>query len=233
MEVYGYDPYLSVNAAWRLSTEVKHADKVETIYEKSDYITIHVPAMDSTRGMINADAIAQMKDGVKFINFARDVLVNDDDMAAALESGKVSCYVVDFPNAKNVKMKNVIAIPHLGASTEEAEDNCAIMVADQMTDYIKNGNIRNSVNYPNCDMGPATAPRRIVLLHKNVPNMLGRITALLGDAGVNIARLANEPKGEQAYTMIDTDSEIPDSVIDALKATDAIHRVRIIHKDED
>ena len=229
MTVYGYDPYLSVAAAWRVSNDVKYAATLEEIYEKSDYITIHVPALDSTKGMLNADAFAQMKDGVKVLNFARDVLVDDDAMAEALESGKVSCYIFDFPNAKNVHMKNAIAIPHLGASTEESEENCAMMVAEQMADYINNGNIRNSVNFPNCDMGAVTTESRIVILHKNIPNMLGHITSLLGEANVNIANLTNKSRGDWAYTMVDADIYIPDSVIDALKSDENIARVRIIH----
>ncbi|MDY2624705.1 MAG: phosphoglycerate dehydrogenase [Coriobacteriales bacterium] len=231
MEVYGFDPYLSVDAAWRISNRVHHVTKQEELYQACDYITIHVPAMDSTKGYLNAESFAQMKDGVKILNFARDVLVDDDDMAAALESGKVGCYIFDFPNAKNVKMKNAIAIPHLGASTAEAETNCAVMVADQLRDYILNGNIKNSVNFPNCDMGAVGTKARIVVLHRNVPNMLSHITSHLGDAGINIADLTNKSRGNWAYTMVDTDSVVPNDIINQLRNADGIVRVRVIHND--
>ena len=229
MEVYGYDPYISINAAWALSRDVKHITSVDTIYQECDYITVHVPLLDSTRGMINGQTIGQMKDGVVVLNFARDLLVDDDAMAAALETGKVRRYVTDFPNPKSVAMKNVIAIPHLGASTEESEDNCAKMAVEELMDYLENGNIRNSVNYPNCDMGYPGDNKRITLLHHNIPNMIGQITGVLAKDNMNIADMSNKSKGSYAYTMIDVDSDIPESVKKDLEAIDGILRVRILN----
>ena len=229
MEVYGYDPYISINAAWALSRDVKHITSVDTIYQECDYITVHVPLLDSTRGMINGQTIGQMKDGVVVLNFARDLLVDDDAMAAALETGKVRRYVTDFPNPKSVAMKNLIAIPHLGASTEESEDNCAKMAVEELMDYLENGNIRNSVNYPNCDMGYPGDNKRITLLHHNIPNMIGQITGVLAKDNMNIADMSNKSKGSYAYTMIDVDSDIPESVKKDLEAIDGILRVRILN----
>ena len=179
MEVYGYDPYISVNAAWRLSRDVKHTTSLDMICQECDYITLHVPAVDSTKGMINKAAIEQMKDGVVILNFARDLLVNEDDLAEALKSGKVKKYVTDFANPKSVNMDNTIVIPHLGASTEESEDNCAKMAVQEIMDYLENGNIRNSVNYPACDMGVKKTACRVAVLHMNIPNMIGQITGVL------------------------------------------------------
>ena len=228
MEVYGFDPYLSVDAALRLSSDVKVCKNVETIYKECDFITIHVPALDSTKGMINAEAIALMKKGVIVINCARDVLVNEPDMLAALEAGKVRKYVTDFPNATTAGKKGCIVIPHLGASTEEAEDNCAIMAVKEMRDFIENGNIVNSVNFPACSLGPATKPARLAICHKNVANMIGTFTSILGNAKVNIDAIANKSRGDFAYTLIDTDSAIPADVVKALEASDAVIRVRVI-----
>ena len=228
MEVYGFDPYLSVDAALRLSSDVKVCKNVETIYKECDFITIHVPALDSTKGMINAEAIALMKKGVIVINCARDVLVNEPDMLAALEAGKVRKYVTDFPNATTAGKKGCIVIPHLGASTEEAEDNCAIMAVKEMRDFIENGNIVNSVNFPACSLGPATKPARLAICHKNVANMIGTFTAILGEAKVNIDAIANKSRGDVAYTLIDADAPVPAEVVAKLEASDAVTRVRVI-----
>ncbi len=226
MEVLGYDPFISVNSAWRLSRRVKHVTNIEDIYRNSDYITIHVPLTDDNKGMINKDAIDLMKDGVVFLNFARDILVSDDDMAKALMDGKVSRYVTDFPNPKTANMKGCIAIPHLGASTEEAEDNCAVMAAKELVDYLENGNIKNSVNYPACDMGECKAAVRIALLHKNIPNMIGQITAVLAAKDHNITDLTNKSKGDYAYTLIDLGSDIDEEMLSKLSKIDGILRVR-------
>jgi D-3-phosphoglycerate dehydrogenase len=228
MEVYGYDPYLSVDAAWQLDRSVRHCKNVEAIYRACDIITIHVPALESTKGMINAEAIAMMKRGVIVVNAARDALVNEDDMIAALESGKVRKYVSDFPNAKTAGRKGCIVIPHLGASTEESEDNCAVMAVKEMRDFLENGNISNSVNYPSCSLGIPTRAGRVALCHRNVANMIGTLTSLLGKAGVNIDAIANKSRGDFAYTLIDTDSPIPPDVVRALESSDAVIRARVI-----
>ncbi len=228
MEVYGYDPFISVNGAWRLSRAVKHITSADEIYEQCDYITIHVPLVDSTKGMINAEALSKMKDGVVVLNFARAALVDDDAMAEALASGKVAKYVTDFPNARSVNMPNVIAIPHLGASTEESEDNCALMAVEEMMDYMENGNIRNSVNYPDCDMGICHSVSRIAVMHLNIPNMIGQITALLATDKINIGNMTNKSRDRYAYTMIDADSEITSSVIDELQSIEGVIRVRLV-----
>ena len=228
MEVYGYDPYLSVDAAWQLDHAVRHCKNVEAIYSTCDIITIHVPALESTKGMINADAIAMMKNGVIVINAARDALVNEPDMLAALESGKVRKYVSDFPNATTAGQKGCLVIPHLGASTEESEDNCAVMAVKEMRDFLENGNIVNSVNYPACSLGLPTKAGRVAICHKNVANMIGTFTSILGNAGVNIDSIANKSRGDFAYTLIDTDSVIPADVVRALESSDAVVRVRVI-----
>ena len=228
MEVFGYDPYLSVDAAWNLDHAVKHCKNVEAIYRACDFITIHVPALDSTKGMINAETIAMMKNGVIIINCARDALVNEKDMLAALEAGKVRKYVSDFPNATTAGQKGCIVIPHLGASTEEAEDNCAVMAVKEMRDFLENGNIVNSVNYPACSLGPCNKAGRIAICHKNEANMIGTFTSILGNAKVNIDALANKSRGEMAYTLIDTDAVVPADVVKALEASDAVIRVRVI-----
>ena len=228
MEVYGYDPYISINAAWALSRDVKHITSVDTIYQECDYITVHVPLLDSTRGMINGQTIGQMKDGVVVLNFARDLLVDDDAMAAALETGKVRRYVTDFPNPKSVAMKNVIAIPHLGASTEESEDNCAKMAVEELMDYLENGNIRNSVNYPNCDMGVCHAASRVAVLHLNVPNMSGQITGILASGNVNISDMTNKSRDKYAYTLLDLENPAEEDMVEKLKAIKGVLRVRVI-----
>lgn len=228
MEVYGYDPYISINAAWALSRDVKHITSVDTIYQECDYITVHVPLLDSTRGMINGQTIGQMKDGVVVLNFARDLLVDDDAMAAAMETGKVRRYVTDFPNPKSVAMKNVIAIPHLGASTEESEDNCAKMAVEELMDYLENGNIRNSVNYPNCDMGVCHAASRVAVLHLNVPNMIGQITGILASGNVNISDMTNKSRDKYAYTLLDLENPAEEDMVEKLKAIKGVLRVRVI-----
>lgn len=228
MEVYGYDPFISVNAAWGLSRDVKHITSVDTIYQECDYITVHVPLMDSTKEMINEKTIAQMKDGVVVLNFSRDRLVNDDAMAAALESGKVRKYVTDFPNPKSVHMAGAIAIPHLGASTEESEDNCAKMAVEEMMDYLENGNIRNSVNYPNCDMGVCRAASRVAVLHLNIPNMIGQITGILASGNVNISDMTNKSRDKYAYTLLDLENPIDEMTVQKLNAIKGVLRVRVI-----
>ena len=228
MEVFGYDPYLSVDAAWQLDHAVKHCKNVEAIYRACDFITIHVPALDSTKGMINADALAMMKRGVIIINAARDALVNEKDMLAAIEAGKVRKYVSDFPNPTTAGQKGCIVIPHLGASTEEAEDNCAVMAVKEMRDYLENGNIVNSVNYPACSLGIPAKAGRIAICHKNVANMIGTFTSILGNANVNIDAIANKSRGDFAYTLIDTDTPIPADVVKALEASEAVIRARLI-----
>ena len=228
MEVYGYDPYLSIDAAWNLSREVHHCKDVETIYQNCDFITIHVPALDSTKGMINAEAIAMMKTGVIVVNAARDALVNEKDMLAALESGKVRKYVSDFPNATTAGQKGCLVIPHLGASTEEAEDNCAVMAVKEIRAFLENGNIVNSVNYPTCTLGPAKTAARLAICHRNEANMIGTFTSILGNAKINIDAIANKSRGDFAYTLIDTDTAIPSDVVKALEASEAVLRVRIV-----
>ena len=228
MEVYGYDPYLSIDAAWNLSRAVKHCKNVESIYQTCDFITIHVPALDSTKGMINAEAMAMMKTGVIVINAARDALVNEKDMLAAIEAGKVRKYVTDFPNSTTAGKKGVIVIPHLGASTEEAEDNCAVMAVKEMRDYLENGNIVNSVNYPMCTLGAPTKAGRVAICHRNEANMIGAFTSVLGNAKINIDAISNKSRGDFAYTLIDTDSAIPADVVKALAASEGVIRVRVI-----
>ena len=213
MQVYGYDPYISVNAAWRISRNVKHITNVDTIFQECDYITVHVPLMESTKGMINKEKLDMMKDGVVVLNFARDTLVNDDDMAEALASGKVARYVSDFPNPKAANMDRVILTPHLGASTKESEDNCAVMAVKELTDYLENGNIRNSVNFPACDMGVCQAESRIAVLHMNIPNMIGQITGILAAQGVNITDMTNKSRDKYAYTLLDLEHKPEEATI--------------------
>ncbi len=228
MNVYGCDPFISIDAAWHLDSHIIRVKTREEIYAQSDIITLHVPLMDDTRKMIDAEAISKMRDGVIILNFARDALVDDDAMAEALASGKVSRYVTDFPNAKTANMPGCIAIPHLGASTEESEDNCAKMAVAQIMNYLENGNIVNSVNYPNCDMGICTSAGRITLLHKNIPNSLGRFTAVIAGEDINIAGLMNKSRGEFAYTMLDLDHPASAAVVEALKKIDGVLKVRVI-----
>lgn len=228
MEVYGYDPYISVDSAWRLSRSIRHAKTVDEIYKDCDYITIHVPATDTTKGMIDQDALSLMKKGVVVLNFARNVLVEEEAMVDALVSGHVKHYVTDFPTPQIVGVKGAIVIPHLGASTEESEDNCAVMAASQIKNYLENGNIKNSVNYPDCDMGLCGNNTRILLLHHNVPNMIGQFTKILADDNMNIADLTNKSKGKYAYTMIDIDSAVSENVIKDLGTVKEVLRIRVI-----
>ena len=228
LAVYGYDPYISVNAAWMLSRDVKHITSVDTIYQECDFISVHVPLLDSTRGMINQETFAKMKDGVVVLNFARDLLVNDDDMAEALASGKVKKYISDFPNPKVVKMPGAIVIPHLGASTEESEDNCAKMAVMELMDYLENGNIRNSVNYPACDMGVCKTESRVAVMHLNVPNMIGQVTGTMASGGINISDMTNKSREKYAYTLMDLDKQPDEETIKKLQAINGILRVRVI-----
>ena len=228
MQVYGCDPFISIDAAWRLDSNIVHVKTREEIYSQCDIITLHVPLLDDTKKMINADALSQMKDGVVILNFARDLLVDDDAMEAALKSGKVKRYITDFPNDRTAGMEGVVAIPHLGASTEESEDNCAKMAVKQVMNYLENGNIVNSVNYPNCDMGVCTKACRIAILHKNIPNSLGQFTTAVAKESVNISDLMNRSRGEYAYTMLDLDHVPSDAVIGELKQINGVLRVRVI-----
>ena len=228
MEVYGCDPHISVEAAWNLDGHVQRMKTPEEIYATCDIITVHVPLLKETEKMINASALSKMKDGVIILNFARDLLVDDDAMADALASGKVARYVTDFPNPKTANMPGCIAIPHLGASTEESEDNCARMAVRQMMDYLENGNIVNSVNYPNCDMGVCQCEGRITILHHNIPGSLGRFTAAIASENVNIAGLMNKSRGEYAYTMLDLDHHPSAAVVEHLREIEGVVRVRVI-----
>lgn len=228
MEVYGYDPYVSVDAAWNLSRSVKHVLNVEEIYEECDFITIHVPALPTTKGMINSDAISLMKDGVIILNFARDVLVNEEDVLEAIESGKVRKYVSDFPNPTTAGKEGCIVIPHLGASTEESEDNCAVMAVKELKNYLENGNIINSVNFPNCDMGVCSQAGRVAVAHKNISGMISKFTTVFGDNGINITDMTNKSKGDWAYTMLDLESAVSDDIVKQLRAIDGVVRVRVV-----
>ena len=228
LEVLGYDPFISVNAAWRLSRKIKHITDINEIFRECDYITLHVPLTDDNKGMIGKNSIPQMKDGVVILNFARDLLVDDDEMEKALESGKVARYVTDFPNTKSARMEKAIVIPHLGASTQESEDNCAVMAANELVDYLENGNIKNSVNFPSCDMGVCQVEGRVALLHKNIPNMIGQITSAFAKNGYNISDLTNKSKGSKAYTLIDVENKASESLINELNAIEGILKVRII-----
>ena len=228
MEVYGCDPFISIDAAWHLDSDIIRVKNREDIFSQCDIISVHVPLLDDTRGMINADTIAMMKDGVIVLNFARDALVDDDAMEAALKSGKVKRYVTDFPNDRTAGMEGVVAIPHLGASTEESEDNCAKMAVKQVMNYLENGNIVNSVNFPSCDMGICTKPARVTILHRNIPNLLSRFTTAVAACGINISDMLNRSKGEYAYTMLDLDSTVSEASVEHLKQIDGVLRVRVI-----
>lgn len=228
MDVYGYDPYVSVDSAWNLSRSIHHTTSVDEIYRECDYITIHVPAMDSTKGMINESAIKMMKDGVVILNFARDVLVEENSVIEGLESGHIKHYVTDFATPAIAGTENAIVLPHLGASTEESEDNCARMAVCEIRDYLENGNIRNSVNYPNCEMGVRGQNGRITILHRNVPNMLGQFTNILAKDNMNIEDMTNKSRGKYAYTMIDVSSEITEDVVRDLSAVREVLKVRVI-----
>ncbi len=228
MEVYGYDPYISVDAAWNLSRDIKHVLSVDDIYSNCDIITIHVPLMDSTKNTIDAEAISKMKDGVVILNFARDLLCDEKAVIEGIKKGKIKKYVSDFPNPTTANAEGCIVIPHLGASTEESEDNCAKMAVKEMIDYLTNGNIKNSVNYPKADMGVCQTKGRVTIHHRNVTNMITRFSGLFSEAGINISDMVNSSKGEYAYTMIDVDSDIPADFVDKLSDMDGVLRVRII-----
>ena len=228
MEVYGYDPYLSVDAALSLSRMVHHVTDLTAIYKNCDYITLHVPQTPETRGMINEDAFHMMKGGVRILNLARGGLVNDDDMLAALDSGKVAAYVTDFPNNKILQGKNVIAIPHLGASTPESEENCAVMAAQELKDYLENGNILNAVNLPSISMAREPGTRRICVIHRNVPNTIAMFAATCGDAGINIENMQSKSRGEYAYTILDVSGELSSAAVEALRGLEPIVKVRVI-----
>lgn len=228
MDVYGCDPYLSVEHALNMSRDVTMVKTNEELYEMCDYITVHVPLLDSTKGMFNKAAFDKMKDGVVLLNFSRDTLVNEDDIKEALESGKVGKYIVDFPNPTTVNLPNTTVTPHLGASTQESEDNCAKMAVHQIRDFMENGNIKNSVNYPNCDAGVCSTEGRITVAHKNVPNMLSQFTTLFSKDGVNIENMVNKSRGDYAYSIFDVCSEIKDRVVKDLAAIDGVIRVRVI-----
>lgn len=228
MEVYGYDPYVSVDAAWNLSRDVKHVLDVDEIYANCDIITVHVPLMDATRGMINEEAIGKMKDGVIIMNFARDLLADEKAVLAGIKAGKVRKYMTDFPNPTTAGQEGCVVIPHLGASTEESEDNCAKMAVKEMMEYLENGNIINSVNYPKCDMGVCTQVGRIAIFHKNIANMITKFTALIGDTGINITDMMNKSRGEVAYTMMDVEAPLDKNIIDKLASIDGVFRVRVV-----
>ena len=220
MEVYGYDPYISVNAAWSLSRNVNHVNAVEEIYKNCDYITIHVPLLDSTKKMINAEAIAMMKPTTVVLNFARDLLVDEEAMVAALEEGKIAKYVSDFPNPTTVGKKGCIVTPHIGASTEESEDNCAVMAVKEIRDFLENGNITHSVNYPDCNMGECKSAGRLLLLHRNVKGMISSYTSILGDANINISDMTNKSRGDYACTLLDVDAPVTKEVEEKLQTLD-------------
>ncbi|MDO5136170.1 MAG: phosphoglycerate dehydrogenase [Eubacteriales bacterium] len=228
MDVYGYDPYISIDAAWNLSRTIRHSKSLDEIYSKCDYITIHVPLLEETRKMINREALEKMKDGVVILNFARDLLVDEDALVEALESGKVKKYVTDFANPVVAGREGILVTPHLGASTEESEENCAVMAVKEIRDFLENGNIKNSVNFPNCDMGTCVAVGRIAVTHKNVPNMISQVTNILGSEGLNIADMTNKSKGEYAYTLIDLESAASQQALEALASIEGVSRVRVV-----
>ena len=228
MQVYGCDPFISIDAAWHLDSQIHRVNSRDEIFATCDVISLHTPLLEDTKKMINAETIAKMKDGVIILNFARDLLVDDDAMAEALASGKVRRYITDFPNEKTAKMSGCIAIPHLGASTEESEDNCAKMAVTQVMNYLENGNIVNSVNFPNCDMGVCASQGRNTILHKNIPNSLGRFTTAMAGENVNIAGLMNKSRGEYAYTMLDLDHKPSEAVVEELRNIEGVLRVRVI-----
>ena len=228
MEVLGYDPYVSVDAAWKLSRDFRHVLDVNEIYEQCDYITIHVPLMDSTKNMISAEAISRMKDGVILLNFARDLLVDEEAVLDGITAGKIRRYVSDFPNPVTAGKPGCIVIPHLGASTEESEENCAVMAVRQLQEYLENGNILHSVNFPDCDMGVCTAESRVVIFHKNIANMIAKFSSVLGWNNLNIANMMNKSKGDVAYTMVDLESSVSGSIVNQLKTIDGVFRVRVV-----
>lgn len=228
MEVYGYDPYISVDHAWGLSRSVKKASDLNKVFKNCDYITLHIPLTNETRGMFNKKAFDQMKEGIRIINLSRGELVNDEDIIQAIEKGIVSEYVTDFPNEKLIHVAGVIPVPHLGASTPESENNCAVMAVLQTKDFLENGNIKNSVNFPACDMGISIVKHRLTIVHKNIPKMLGQISAVLSEQGTNIANMINRSLGDYAYTMVDLEEEITDANVIRIKDIDGVLKVRVI-----
>lgn len=228
MEVYGYDPYISVDAAWNLSRNIRHIIDVNEIYRQCDYITIHVPLMESTKKMVNRGAISKMKEGVVLLNFARDILVEEEAVVEALRTGKIKKYVSDFPNPLTAGEKDCIVIPHLGASTEESEDNCARMAVKEVMDYLENGNIHNSVNYPTCDMGICSSVCRLAVNHRNIKNMIGQFASVLGTSDMNISHMANQSKGEYAYSLFDLDTQVTEEVLEKIRSIDGVLKVRVL-----
>ena len=228
MEVIGYDPFLSVDAAWELSSEVKKATGLETLLSNVDYLSIHMPLTDKTKGLFNSEKFSMMKNGIKIMNFARGGLINNDDLKEALKSGKVSSYVTDFPEAELLEVKSVIPIPHLGASTSESEENCAVMAVEQVKDFLQQGNIKNSVNFPNCQLPMIVGEKRILIANKNIPHMISDITSLLADNNINICDMLNKSKGDLAYNIIDIEGELNDNIISKLHEIDGIIMVRVI-----
>jgi D-3-phosphoglycerate dehydrogenase len=226
MDVYGYDPYISIDAAWSLSRNIHHINDVDIIYRECDYITIHVPLMDATRKMINKDAIAKMKDHVVILNFARDLLVDEEAVLEAIDAGKVHRYVSDFPNPTTVGKKGVIVTPHLGASTAEAEDNCAVMAVKELKSFLENGTIRNSVNYPNCDLGVCQSAARLAIFHKNIKKMISQFTDILSDT--NIQNMSNTSKGDYAYTLLDLDAPVTREAVQKLREIEGVIRIRVV-----
>ena len=228
MEVYGYDPFISVNAAWSLSRNVKHINAVEEIYRECDYITIHVPLLDDTRKMLNEEAFNQMKDGVVILNFARDLLVDEEAVLKAIKAGKVKKYVSDFANPTTAGQEGCIVIPHLGASTEESEDNCAIMAVKEVRDFLENGNIKNSVNFPNCDMGVCASAGRVAVLHKNIKGIISKYTAVMESNNINISDMTNKSRGDYAYSLMDIDSPVTEAAVNQLKSIEGVLKVRVV-----
>ena len=228
MDVIGHDPYLSVDAALGLKRTVHLVKSRDDIFKTCDFISVHVPLLDDTKGMINKDTIAEMKDGVIILNYARDLLVNDDDMAEALASGKVKKYVTDFPNAKTAKMDGVIATPHLGASTEESEDNCAIMAVNEIMDFVENGNIINSVNYPRCELGVCDKAARITVAHKNIPSMIGQLSSAVAEAGINVSDMVDKSRGDFAYAILDLDAPATEELINKVASVEGVIKVRVV-----
>lgn len=228
MEVYGYDPYISIDAAWNLSRSIHHARSLDEIYSQCDYITIHVPLVDDTRKMINKGSIGQMKDGVVILNLARDLLVDEEALVEALESGKVKKYVTDFANPVVAGVKGTLVTPHLGASTEESEENCAVMAVKELRDFMENGNIKNSVNFPECNMGICVVQGRLAITHENIPKMISQVANTLGNAGINIADLTNKSRGSNAYTLVDVEAPVPQEVLDQLAAIPGVTSVRAV-----
>ncbi len=229
MDVYGYDPYISVNAAWTLKARIHHITQLKTIFEECDYITLHLPLLDSTRGMLNEEAFAQMKDGVRIVNFARDGLIEQDALISAIENGKVAAFVTDFADEKLLHLEQVIITPHLGASTPESEDNCARMAVEETREYLETGNIRNSVNMPALSLEPS-AQNRICIINRNVPNMVAKISSQLGQYGINIETMANKARGEYAYTIVETNDVIDELSIEGIRSSEGIINVRVIQQ---